>query len=439
MAERKPDALLVTSSFLPGRGGIESYLAEVCGEVAPRLGVLAPAVRDGKPLPSDLPYPTIGYGGQMVLPGGGAVRAIDEAAFELDVDRILFGTPWPLALLAPRVEALGYRYAFIVYAAELYVPASVPGLHGLMLDVLSRADFVLTVSHYSTQRLTAMLESKDLRVPPIDRLPARVDLERFHPDVETAVVREQLSLGPDDRVVLSFGRLVARKGVHRLIDAMPAIAREVPNAVLVIAGAGPEEQNLRRQAEAIVADVSILGANLDGQVGVQTQSSEIGGGGVAGGEPRSGANRKGGDGGGQGGGTTGRPRVVFAGRVPEEDAPRYFALADVFSLPVADRYLGREVEGLGVVMLEAAACGTPSVIGRSGGSPETVVDGETGLVVEARDRKRLAGALIELLGDRERAAHMGALARAYVEKEFVMTPLPEPLMEWLDEAGQSRN
>ncbi|HEV3473224.1 MAG TPA: glycosyltransferase family 4 protein [Actinomycetota bacterium] len=373
-----PDALLVTSSFLPGRGGIESYLAELCGEVAPKLGVLAPASRDGKELPNDLPYRTIGYPGQMVLPGNHAVAAIDRAALELDVDRVLFGTPWPLTLIAPRTEALGYRYAFIVYAAELYVPASVPGLHGFMLDVLSRADFVLTVSHYSTQRLTAMLETKGLRVPPTERLPARVDLQRFHPDLETAVVREQLGLGPDDRVVLSFGRLVARKGVHRLIDVMPAVAEAVPDAVLVVAGAGPEEKNLRRQAEAS------------------------------------------------------RARVIFAGRVPEEDAPRYFAMADVFSLPVTDRYLGREVEGLGVVMLEAAACGTPSVIGRSGGSPETVIDGETGVLVDARDRRQLAAALIELLGDTERAAHMGALARAYVEKEFVAAPLPSPLMEWLE-------
>ncbi|MDQ3962989.1 MAG: glycosyltransferase family 4 protein [Actinomycetota bacterium] len=378
MVTETTDALLVTSSFLPGRGGIESYLAELCEEVAPRLAVLAPAMRDGKPLPNDLPYPAIGYPRQMLLPGARAVAAIDAAALELDVDRILFGTPWPLTLLAPRVEALGYRYAFIVYAAELYVPSSVPGLHGFMLEVLSGADFVLTVSHYSTQRLKAMLEGKGLRVPPIERLPARVDLERFHPDVETAVVRERLGLAPDDRVLLSFGRLVARKGVHRLIDAMPAVTRSVPNAVLVIAGAGPEEKNLRRQAEA------------------------------------SGA------------------RVVFAGRVSEEDAPRYFAMADVFSLPVSDRYFGREVEGLGVVMLEAGACGTPSVIGRSGGSPETVIEGETGLVVDARDRRALTTALIELLGDPERAAHMGALARAYVEKEFVAAPLPGPLMEWLE-------
>ena len=376
-----PDALLVTSSFLPGRGGIESYLAELCAEVAPRLAVLAPAERDGKPLPDDLPYRTVGYRGQMVVPGNDLVAAIDRAALDDDIDRILFGTPWPLTLVAPRVRALGYRYAFIVYAAELYVPTTVPVLRRYMLETLSTSDHILTVSHYTTRRLTRMLETSGLRVPPMERLPARVDMKRFHPHVDVAPVRERLGLSTDDRVILCFGRLVARKGIHRVIDALEEIARHVPSAVLVVAGAGPEEHNLRRQAEAS------------------------------------------------------RARVIFAGRVPEADAPAYYALADVFTLPVADRYFGCEVEGLGVVMLEAAACGTPSVIGTSGGSPETVVDGRTGYVIDARDRSALAEAIAAILEDPERRSAMGAAARSFVEEEFVAAPLPGPMTEWLDETA----
>ncbi len=392
-------SLLVTSSFLPGRGGIESYLAELCAEVAPRLAVLAPATRDGKPLPSGLLYPTFGYEGQMVLPGRGLVDAVDRAGLELGVDRVLFGTPWPLSLVMPRVAARGYMYASIVYAAELYVPTTVPALRGFMLRALSQSDFILTVSHYTTHRLGGMLARRGLRVPPIERLPARVDPQRFHPGVATARVREQLELSDDDRVVLCFGRLVTRKGIHRLIDALPEITRRVPETVLVIAGAGPEEQNLRKQAHARGIAVRDPAAPRDGVP-----------------EPRAG-------------------RLIFAGRVPEEEAPAYFALADVFTLPVADRYFGREVEGLGVVMLEAAACGTPSVIGRSGGSPETVIDEETGYIVEARNRGELADRVAALLGDPEEAARMGAMARAYVDKEFISAPLPEPLTSWLGEAS----
>jgi phosphatidylinositol alpha-1,6-mannosyltransferase len=307
------------------------------------------------------------------------VRAIDEAAREVGADRILFGTPWPLSLIAPRIQALGYPYGFIVYGAELLVPTAVPGLRGLMLDVLSRSDFILSCSNYTLDRLRAMLSARGLEMPAHERLPARVDLRRFTPDVDTSGVRTRLGLTDADRIVLSFGRLVERKGVHRIIDAMSEINRSLPEAVLVVAGGGPEEKNLRRQAE------------------------------VSGG------------------------RVLFAGRVPEEDAPALFAAADVFTLPVVDRYFGLEVEGLGVVMLEAGACGTPSVIGRSGGSPETVVDGETGFVIDARDRGMLAERVGYLLSRPEEAAEMGRKARAFVEREFATAPLPQPLVTWLGE------
>ena len=376
-----PDALLVTSSFLPGRGGIESYLAELCSELSPRLAVLAPAERDGKPIP-ELPYPTIGYDHQMVLPGAALVRTVDRVAQELGVDRILFGTPWPLSLIAPRVAALGYPYGFIVYGAELLVPSAVPGLRGFMLDTLSRSDFVLSCSNYTLDRLGRMLEARGLHRPPGRRLPARIDLERFHPDVDTSSIRARLGLTDQDRIVLSFGRLVERKGVHRIIDAMNHISEAVPDAVLVVAGGGPEEENLRLQADA------------------------------------SGA------------------RVVFAGRVPEEDAPALYAAATVFTLPVVDRYFGLEIEGLGVVMLEAAACGTLSVIGRSGGSPETVVDGETGYVIDARNRGSLAEKVAHLLSRPHEAAEMGRKARAFVEREFVAAPLPAELLDWLPGSGE---
>lgn len=372
-------ALLVTTSFLPGRGGIESYLAELCSELAPGLAVLAPAMRDGKPIP-DLPYPAIPYEGQTLAPGKAMVGAIDRAAQDHGVDRVLFGTPWPLALIGPRVAALGYTYGSIVYGAELLVPTAVPALRGLILDFLAHSDFVLSCSNYTLSRLAAMLDRRGWSMPPSERLPARVDMNRFHPDAGTVSIRSTLGLTDDDRVVLSFGRLVERKGVHRMIDVMPEVNRRVPNAVFVIAGGGPEEKNLRRQA-----DVA----------------------GAAGG------------------------RVIFAGRVPEADAPALFATADVFTLPVVDRYFGLEVEGLGVVMLEAGACGTPSVIGRSGGSPETVVDGETGFVIDARDRGVLADRVGYLLERPDEAAEMGRKARAFVEREFASAPLPHPLVSWL--------
>ena len=378
---RLTKALLVTSSFVPGRGGIESYLAGLCAELAPDLAVLAPATRDGGPIP-ELPYPTVGYERQMLMPGNDLVRAVDRAARELGADRILFGTPWPLTLIAPRVAALGYSYGFVVYGAELLIPTAVPALRGFMLEVLARSEVVVSCSNYTLDRLRAMLRGRSLRMPPGERLPARVDMQRFHPDVDVAEVRARFGLSAEDRIVLSLGRLVVRKGVHRMIDAMPAVQERVPEAVFVVAGSGPEEKHLRAQARSAGS------------------------------------------------------RVLFTGRVDERDAPALFAAADAFTLPVADRYLGLEVEGLGVVMLEAGACGTPSVIGRSGGSPETVIDGETGYVIDGRDRSALADRVADLLGRPDESAEMGRKARSFVEREFATAPLPRPLVDWLGGSGE---
>ncbi|MEA2433974.1 MAG: phosphatidyl-myo-inositol dimannoside synthase [Actinomycetota bacterium] len=370
------DALMVTSSFLPGRGGIESYLAELCDAVAPRVAVLAPPKRDGQPLPTDLGYPVFGGPGSMLIPSKRVVRAIERTCASLSTDKVLFGTPWPLGLLGPRLSAAGLRYAAIVHGAELKVPAAVPLLKGRLAEALAGADLLMPVSDYTNRMVHELIARKQGR-PHIENLRARVDLSRFHPDVNTSAVRDALGLSAADRVVLCFGRLVRRKGVHRLIEAMPEISRRVPHTVLVIAGTGPELGKLRHQAARAKA------------------------------------------------------RVLFAGRVPDEHAPAYYRLADVFALPVVDRWAGLEIEGLGVVLLEAAATGTPSVTGRSGGTPEAVLDGDTGFVVDARDPDQLCDRIVRLLKDPGLAERMGAAGRSHVEAEYSADIPPKPLLDWL--------
>ncbi|MFN2586498.1 MAG: glycosyltransferase family 4 protein [Actinomycetota bacterium] len=371
-----PEALMVSSSFLPGRGGIESYLMELCSALAPRLAVLAPARRDGRPLPDGLPYPVRGYGGRLFVPGPRAARAIVSAAQEVGTDRVLYGTPWPQILTAPRVRKAGLRYAAVLHGAELLVPAAIPGVAGRLARALSRAELLLPVSLFTAARTRALLERAGAPVPPLAVLRARVDLERFRPGAGREEARRRLHLAPEDRVVLCFGRMVARKGLDRLVAALPAIAEAVPDLVLVLAGSGPEERSLRRAAARV---------------------------------PQ---------------------RVVFAGRVPDEDAPGVFAAADVFALPVADRWFGLDTEGLGVVLLEASACEVPCVTGRSGGTPEAVVDGVTGLVVDARDPARLTDAIVRLLSDRGLARRMGAAGRRHVREEFGGR-IPAALTQWL--------
>jgi len=371
-----PDAVMVTSSFLPGRGGIESYLAELCSLLSPRLAVLAPPRRDGTPLPDDLGYPTTGGPTRLLFPGPRALRAIEATAAEHGTNQVLFGTPWPLALLGPALAKRGLRYAIVVHGAELLVPGAVPLLKRRLARAVAGADLLLPVSRFTAAALHGLIDRRGHSVPPIEVMRPRVDLERFRPRDDDGAVRAELGLSADDKLVLTLGRLVRRKGVHRLIDALPDIGRRIPGTVLVVAGSGPQEAALRRRAA------------------------------------RSGA------------------RVIFTGRVADTDAPLLYAAADVFALAVADRWRGLEVEGLGVVLLEAAACGVPCVTGRSGGTPEAVLDGVTGRVVDAHDRSALVDALAGLLERPEAAGAMGLAGREHVGSEF-SGPIPKALLDWL--------
>jgi phosphatidylinositol alpha-1,6-mannosyltransferase len=240
------------------------------------------------------------------------------------------------------------------------------------------ADLILPVSNHTADKLRAFLDKRDDVIPPIATLRPRVDLDRFHPGVSTSTIRKRLKIEDGTPIVLAFGRLVPRKGTHRLILAMREVRRQVPSAVLVIAGTGPQEGRLRR-----------LAVNDDW--------------------------------------------VIFAERVPDEDAPALYAAADIFALPVADRWLGLEIEGLGVVLLEAGAAATPAITGRSGGTPEAVIDGETGFVINAHREEELEEKIVWLLTNPVDANRMGVWGHAHVRRGFSEAPLPAPLIEWLEE------
>ncbi|MEA2498800.1 MAG: phosphatidyl-myo-inositol dimannoside synthase, partial [Actinomycetota bacterium] len=242
--------LLVTSSFLPGRGGIETYLAKLCDLLAPSLTVLAPPRRDGEPLLQDLDYPTFPFSRRIPLPDRRALEEIVETARQLGTDRVLFGTPWPLILLGPGLKRRGLRYASIVHGAELVAPSAVPILRTRLRRSLSEADLLLPVSDYTRRRTERFLRSSGRPVPPMELLRARIDLDRYRCEDDRSSLRAQIGLPSDGKMVLCFGRLVPRKGTHRVIEAMRLVRDRVPGATLVIAGTGPEMRRLKRLASA---------------------------------------------------------------------------------------------------------------------------------------------------------------------------------------------
>jgi phosphatidylinositol alpha-1,6-mannosyltransferase len=128
--------------------------------------------------------------------------------------------------------------------------------------------------------------------------------------------------------------------------------------------------------------------------------------------------------------------VRFLGRVADEDLPMLDAAADIWAMCCRDRWFGLEQEGFGIVFLEAAAAGVAQLAGRSGGSDEAVVDGQTGLVVDRPgDPAAVAAALARLLDDSDLRKRLGAEARRRAVAEFDYDHLARMLHEALVEAG----
>jgi phosphatidylinositol alpha-1,6-mannosyltransferase len=201
------------------------------------------------------------------------------------------------------------------------------------------------------------------------------DAERFQPrPVDRALRDRLLGARAGGRVVLTVGNLVERKGHDMVIQALAQIISLIPDATYLIVGEGPYRDDLDRLARA---------------TGV-------------------------------------RDRVVFAGRVDADGLPDVYALSDVFVMPSRVRHAAGDVEGFGLVFLEANACGKPVIGGRTGGIPEAIVDGKTGFLVEPESVADIADRLKTLLTDREVATEMGRQGRARVTAHF----------SWADAAAQ---
>jgi len=123
--------------------------------------------------------------------------------------------------------------------------------------------------------------------------------------------------------------------------------------------------------------------------------------------------------------------VLFTGPVGWAELPAYYDAGNVFAMPCRTRRGGLDVEGLGIVYLEASATGLPVVGGDSGGAPDAILDGETGYVVAGRDTGAVASRLAELLADPAGAAAMGEKGRAWVEREWTWDLVAERLQRIL--------
>jgi phosphatidylinositol alpha-1,6-mannosyltransferase len=195
----------------------------------------------------------------------------------------------------------------------------------------------------------------------------------IHPGVDGAafrvgdeagfIVRQRHNLGTAP-VLLTVGRLQRRKGQDMVIQALPSIKEKFPDVKYLIVGTGEEFAALQQLAR----DVEV------------------------------------------------QDKVIFAGQVSDSEQAAYYAACNVFIMP--NRQIGADIEGFGMVFLEAGAVGKPVIGGKSGGTGEAIVEGVTGLRVDGTSVETIAAAVIDLLSNPARARSMGELGRRRVEAEF---------------------
>ncbi|GEM35436.1 glycosyltransferase family 4 protein [Nocardia neocaledoniensis] len=357
--------LLVTNDFPPRPGGIQSYLQALANQLPPDdLVVYAPRWRGDSHEKFDAAqkFRVVRHPTTLMLPTPGVVRRASALLREHECDTVWFGAAAPLAAMSPMLRRAGAERILASTHGHEVGWSMLPGARQVLRSIGENTDVVTYVSKYTRGRFASAFGPRAA----LEYLPPGVDPAEFRPDPGArAELRARYGLG-DRPTVLCLSRLVPRKGQDMLIVAMTEIRERVDGAVLVIAGGGPYEVKLRALADALGVSDS----------------------------------------------------VVFTGRVPSGELAAHHTLADVFAMPCRTRGAGLDVEGLGIVYLEASATGVPVVAGSSGGAPETVREGETGLVVHGRSVEQISDAVVELLTDRDKAAAMGAAGRAWVEENW---------------------
>lgn len=360
--------LFVTQDYPPDVGGIQTYSWEVTRRLAARgetLEVMAPRRPNAATVDRTVPFPVTRLPGRPDLLPLSLLPVLPFRARSLKAD-VAVHAQWQTVVASVLARALLGRPRRIICAAHgrelLFNPA--PAGSGLDAEYdrirhffLHQVDTFLPVSHYTAD----LLHDRGIPSHRMHVVPNGVDPDRFRPQDDTAL-RQRLGLS-DRSLLLTVGRLVPRKGIDTVLRALPTIAEGCPDVTYVIAGTGPDQARLERLAD---------------RLGLQR-------------------------------------RVRFVGDVDHDQLPLYYSAADLFVMPARED--PPDVEGFGLVFLEANACGTPVIGARSGGIPDAVRDGETGLLVPPNAPDALAEAALRVLADPDLAETLGQQGRRRAVRE----------------------
>lgn len=355
--------LFITNDFGPRAGGIETFVHGLI-ERLPKGSVIVYTSAQANAQTFDAEW-LLKYGVEVIrdrskilLPTPRVIKACQKLISNRKLSKVAFGAAAPLAIMARAMRSAGaQKVVALTHGHEVWW-AKVPPFSFAIRYVGKNIDVITYLGDYTRGKISKALSEAD--ASKLVQIAPGIDVDHFVP-TDSSNLRAELGL-TDKSVIISVGRLVHRKGQDKLIAALPAIKSAVPNMHLVLVGVGPHQDYLEKLA-------------------LKLNVSDC---------------------------------VTFIGRINYAELPKYICLGDIFAMPSRSRFFGLEVEGLGIVYLEASACGLPVVGGKSGGAPDAVLVGETGMVVDGTNSSEIADACIELLNNPELCALMGANGRAWI-------------------------
>lgn len=372
--------ILATLEYPPQTGGIATYLANVVACFPEGAAhVLAP--EGGETHVSDMHSETPIYRrpmlGRFIRPRWlHALYWTDWLCRKEHADALLVSHLLPMGQIARLLKRhRGIPYAVILHGMDVALALDAGGAkREKARKILSDASLVVANSAYTAHLAEAAGAAKEklIVVRPSPGIPTYLTVT----EERIAAAKEKYGIG-DGFTMLSLARLVPRKGFAEAIEAVALMKQRGKKAKLVIAGDGPERQRL-------------------GKLAVKREVDDL---------------------------------VSFAGRVPDEDLPGLYAACDAFVM--APRSVGADIEGFGIVYLEANLMGRPVIASRAGGVPEAVIDGRTGLLVEPGSASAIADAAERLMADPALRAKLGSQGRDRVIREFSWKVQAAPLVERL--------
>lgn len=360
------NTLVITNDFPPRPGGIQTFGYELVRRFEPgQVSVLTSSWDGATEFDAAQKFMTVRAKTKTLLPDKRTLAMAREIIIANNVTRVLFGAAAPLGLLAPSLRKLGVKNIVGMTQGHEVGWAMTPGMKQALRKIGNDVDYLTYISEYTHGKISRALSPS--AASNMRRVVPGVNTTEFSPTNLSAGSALRSSIGWANRpVIVCVSRLMTRKGQDQIIQALPQVLKVVPLASLIIVGDGP----YRKHLEKLTADLGL------------------------------------------------RDNVHFTGKVDQAQLANWYAAGDVFAMPCRTRVGGWDVEGLGIVFLEASATGLPVIVGNSGGAVDAVLDGETGILVNGNNLSEIRDRLIELLANQDLAKRMGSAGRNWVAQEW---------------------